>query len=98
MLAVAPNTAVTPRRTILESGLYFHSAGVLRTRIEIQNYGGIKDREYFKKFILNLLVRSGKLMLTMTDNNNPCSENQRYKSTNRGADNDVNERRPKRKN
>jgi len=69
---------------------------VPRTRIEIQNYVKIKDREYFRKFILNPLVKSGKLMLTMPEK--PRSKNQKYKSANRGANNDVNERRPKRKN
>jgi hypothetical protein len=93
MPAVAPNIAVTPSRTILESGLYFHSARVPRTRIEIQIIVELKTEN-----ILNPLVKSGKLMLTMTDNNNLCSKNQKYKSTNRGADNDVNESRPKRKN
>jgi len=45
-----------------------------KTRDEIPNH--IKNREYFKRYILNPLVKSGKLSLTVPDK--PRSKNQKY--------------------
>jgi ATP-dependent DNA helicase RecG len=47
-----------------------------KARYAIQNYVKIKNREYFRKIILNPLVKSGKLLLTMIDK--PRSKNQKY--------------------
>jgi len=49
-----------------------------KTREEIQNYIDIKDREYFRKEILNPLIK--QKLLFMTDPNKPKSPNQKYYS------------------
>jgi len=47
-----------------------------RSRDEIQKYLGLKHREYFRKEILNPLIKAGKLKLTLPDK--PNSPNQQY--------------------
>jgi ATP-dependent DNA helicase RecG len=49
-----------------------------RSREEIQTLLGLKDREYFRKDILEPLIASGKLELTEPDK--PTSPKQRYKT------------------
>ncbi len=49
-----------------------------RSREEIQTMLGLKDREYFRKDILEPLIASGKLELTEPDK--PTSPKQRYKT------------------
>ena len=48
-----------------------------RTRAEMQEYCGIKTREYFRKKILVPMIQSGKLLLTIPDR--PNSPNQKYR-------------------
>jgi len=55
---------------------------VERSRDEIQKHLGLKHREHFRKNILNPLINSGKLKLTMPDK--PKSPKQRYKLTEKG--------------
>jgi len=52
--------------------------GVARSRSEIQNFLGIKDRKYFTTKILNPLVKGGLLKLTIPEK--PTSPNQKYYS------------------
>ena len=47
-----------------------------RTRNEMQEYLGLKNREYFRKSILVPLINEGKLKLTIPDK--PTSKNQKY--------------------
>ena len=47
-----------------------------KTRDEIQTYVGIAHREYFRAYILKLLLKSGKLKMTIPDK--PNSRNQKY--------------------
>ena len=47
-----------------------------RTRAEMQEFCGIKTREYFRKKILVPMINSGKILLTIPDH--PSSPNQRY--------------------
>ena len=49
---------------------------VTRTRNEIQEFCGIKSRDYFRKKILNPLLEKGKLKMTLPDK--PNSKNQKY--------------------
>lgn len=49
---------------------------VARTRNEIQEFCGIKSRDYFRKKILNPLLENGKLKRTLPDK--PNSKNQKY--------------------
>lgn len=49
---------------------------VPRTRAEMQEFCGIKTREYFRKKILVPMIQSGKLLLTLPDK--PSSPNQKY--------------------
>jgi len=49
-----------------------------RSRVEIQEFMGLKDREYFRLEILNPLIREGKLLLTIPEK--PTSPNQKYYS------------------
>ena len=51
---------------------------VPRTRGEIQNYVGIKNRSYFRKYILKPLLVSNKLSMTIPDK--PNSKLQKYVS------------------
>jgi hypothetical protein len=46
-----------------------------KTRDEIQNHIKIKNREYFRKYILNPFVKSDKLSLAASD---IPSKNQKY--------------------
>ncbi len=48
-----------------------------RTRAEMQEFCGIKTREYFRKKILVPMIKSGKIILTVPDS--PSSPNQKYK-------------------
>jgi len=50
-----------------------------RSREEIQKYTGIKNRDYFRKEILNPLIRQGLLKLTIPDK--PKSPKQKYMSS-----------------
>ena len=52
---------------------------VPRTREEIQNYIGIKDRSYFREKILKPLLASNKLSMTIPDK--PNSKLQKYVKT-----------------
>ena len=52
---------------------------VPHTRMEIQEYVGIKNRSYFQKEVLKPLLDSGALCLTLPDK--PQSKNQRYIAT-----------------
>ena len=47
-----------------------------RTRSEIQEFCGIKSREYFRKNVLAPMIQAGKLLLTISDK--PTSPNQKY--------------------
>ena len=47
-----------------------------RTRAEMQEFCGIKTREYFRKKILVPMIQAGKLLLTIPDR--PSSPNQKY--------------------
>jgi len=47
-----------------------------RSRNEIQSFLDLKNREYFRKEILNPLIKEGKLALTIPDK--PKSPKQRY--------------------
>ena len=47
-----------------------------RTRAEMQDFCGIKTREYFRKKILVLMINSGKILQTIPEH--PNSPNQRY--------------------
>lgn len=47
-----------------------------KTRIEIQEHLGLKNRDHFRKFILNPLIDSGKLLRTIPDK--PTSPNQKF--------------------
>ncbi|MDR2616957.1 MAG: hypothetical protein LBC22_04025 [Endomicrobium sp.] len=49
---------------------------VPKTRREIQSHIKMRNRDYFRKSILNPLVKSGRLSLTMPDK--PKSKNQKY--------------------
>jgi ATP-dependent DNA helicase RecG len=49
-----------------------------RSRVEIQEFMGLKDREYFRLEILNPLIKEGKLLLTIPEK--PTSPNQKYYS------------------
>ncbi|MDD3350063.1 MAG: putative DNA binding domain-containing protein [Eubacteriales bacterium] len=49
---------------------------VARSRIELQEFVGIKSRRYFREKILNPLIRQGLLKLTMPEN--PNSPKQKY--------------------
>lgn len=57
-----------------------------RSRVEIQEYMGLKDREYFRLEILNPLIHEGKLHLTIPDK--PTSPNQKYYSRSESQKND----------
>ena len=48
-----------------------------RTRAEMQEFCGIKTREYFRKKILVPMINSGKILQTIPEH--PNSPNQRYK-------------------
>ena len=48
----------------------------LRNRDEIKSFLGLKDREHFRREILNPLIKSGKLELTIPEK--PISPNQKY--------------------
>ena len=50
-----------------------------RSREEIQKYRGIKNRDYFRKEILNPLIEQGLLKLTIPDK--PKSPKQKYMSS-----------------
>jgi ATP-dependent DNA helicase RecG len=54
---------------------------VSRTRLEIQRHVKVKNREYFRRNILNPLISCGKLELSIPDK--PRSKNQRYFVKNR---------------
>ena len=47
-----------------------------RTRDELQQFVGIKTREYFRRSILKPLLESGQLQMTIPDK--PNSQNQKY--------------------
>jgi len=49
-----------------------------KTRMEMQAFLGIKDREYFRLTLLKPLVENGQLMLTIPDK--PSSPKQKYVS------------------
>lgn len=49
-----------------------------KTRLEIQNFLNIKSRSYFSQKVLNPLIKSGLLKLTIPDK--PKSPNQKYYS------------------
>lgn len=49
-----------------------------RSRLEIQEFMGLKDREYFRLEILNPLIQEGKLHITIPEK--PTSPNQKYYS------------------
>jgi ATP-dependent DNA helicase RecG len=55
-----------------------------RSRVEIQEFMGLKDREYFRSEILNPLIREGRLFPTIPDK--PSSPNQKYYSKPRDKD------------
>lgn len=52
-----------------------------KSRSEIQEYLGYKNRDYFRKNILNPLIKGGLLHLTIPDK--PTSPNQKYYSEHR---------------
>lgn len=49
---------------------------VARSRVEIQNFCGIKSQDYFRNKILNPLLKGGKLKRTIPDK--PNSSKQKY--------------------
>ena len=65
---------LTPQVDRVESILEF--CKMARTRKEIQEYIGIKDRKYFRSSILNPMIKEG--LLELTDRENPNSPNQKY--------------------
>ena len=52
-----------------------------KSRAEIQDFLGYKNRDYFRKNILNPLIKGGLLKLTIPEK--PTSPNQKYYSENR---------------
>jgi ATP-dependent DNA helicase RecG len=73
----------TPQDTQQDKILKF--CQIEKTREEIQNYISIKDREYFRKSILNPLIEQKLIELTIPDK--PTSKNQKYKITKKGLNN-----------
>jgi ATP-dependent DNA helicase RecG len=60
-----------------------------KTRTEIQEYLDLKNRDHFRKSILNPLIESGKLLRTIPDK--PTSPNQQFYTAskyNKGDNND----------
>jgi ATP-dependent DNA helicase RecG len=49
-----------------------------KSRQEIQDLVGMKDREHFRKTLLNPMIKGGLLKLTLP--NSPTSRNQKYYS------------------
>ncbi|MDR3306115.1 MAG: putative DNA binding domain-containing protein [Endomicrobium sp.] len=72
-MQVAPQDIV---REIDKEKAILSFCAIARTRNEIQNYVKIKNREYFRRDILNSLIVAGKLKLTIPDK--PKSKNQKY--------------------
>ena len=66
------NPQANPQARLLD---YCH---IPRSRQEIQDFVGIKDREYFRKNILNPLINEGLLELSLPDK--PTSPKQKYLS------------------
>ncbi|WP_048103002.1 Fic family protein [Methanosarcina barkeri] len=56
-----------------------------RSREEIQNFMGLKDRKHLRLEILNPLIQEGKLLLTIPEK--PTSPNQKYYSKSKGSKN-----------
>ena len=57
-----------------------------RSRNEIQSFLDLKNRDYFRKDILNPLIKEGKLVLTLPDK--PTSPKQRYITRNEHKENE----------
>lgn len=70
-------TQDTPQVQNRESAI-LNYCKVPRTREEIQNYIGIKDRKHFREYILKPLLDSEKLSMTIPDK--PNSKLQKYVS------------------
>ena len=69
---------VTPQATMQDDRLkaILNFSKEPRSREEIQKYTGIKNREYFRKEILNPLIEQGLLKLTIPDK--PKSPKKKY--------------------
>jgi len=72
---------VTPQATMQDDRLkaILNFCKVPRSREEIQKYTDIKNRDYFRKDILNPLIEQGLLKLTIPDK--PKSHKQKYMSS-----------------
>ena len=72
---------VTPQATMQDGRLkaILNFCEEPRSREEIQKYTGIKNRDYFRKEILNPLIEKGLLKLTIPDK--PKSPKQKYMSS-----------------
>ncbi|MCK5509476.1 MAG: hypothetical protein KAI50_13270, partial [Desulfobacterales bacterium] len=57
-----------------------------RSRDEIQSFLGIKNRDYFRKEILNPLIKEGKIAPTIPEK--PSSPKQRYIATSKNKGNE----------
>lgn len=82
-----PTPTETPTEIIQESlsgnkeyedkyELILNYCKVPRTRQEIQEFMGLRDKKHFLKTYVNPLLQSGKLQMTEPDN--PNNRNQRY--------------------
>ena len=73
-LTTSSTPQATPQDERLQKVLVF--CAVPRSRKEIQEHLGMKDRKHFKEVILDVLFRDGLLEMTLPDK--PQSSKQKY--------------------